>query len=205
MDRLHQVIRAVVLSVFAGLPGLAADYCSLTVRVLSPDHRRPLEVLVSVQERSGRVVEKETKSQDLPFCDLGITPVTVTVGSDVCNQVIVRDVPLEWREQYVLAVTYDPEPCMPERPPVPVPVCQVLFRVSDAQSRWIEKASIYLQDPGHSTMETDSAGRAVQVLKVGERLMGRVGARGYVSRSFSISCPRSEQVHEEHIKLVKGP
>lgn len=57
---------------------IGADYCSLSVPVLSPDQRRPVEVLVSVREKSGRVVEKETAAEDVKFCDLGVSPVTVS-------------------------------------------------------------------------------------------------------------------------------
>ena len=91
MEGLHQVMK--VGALFLILSGLqravAADYCSLAVRVISPDQRRPVEVLVSGSEKSGRVIEKETTSEDVKFCDLGITPVTVTVGGDTCNQVVV--------------------------------------------------------------------------------------------------------------------
>ena len=206
MERLHQVIRSgALLLVLGSLHGIAvADYCSLAVRVLSPEQRRPVDVLVSVREKSGRVVEKETTTEDVRFCGLGITPVTVTVGGDTCNQVVVRDVPLEWNEQYLLTVTYDPEPCMPERPPAPVPVCQVLFRVSDSKGNWIEKASIHFQgSSGLPPMETDSAGRALGVLKLGDKITGAVDSRGYASKPFSVSCSRSDPVREQSIKLER--
>jgi hypothetical protein len=206
MERLHQVIRfGALLLVLSGLRGIAAaDYCSLAVRVLSPDQRRPVEVLISVREKSGRIIEKETTGEDVRFCDLGIRPVTVTVGGDTCNQVVVRDVPLEWNEQYLVTVTYDPEPCMPERPPAPVPVCRVLFRVSDAKGNWIEKASIRFQGSTKlPPMETDSAGRALQLLKLGDRITGTVDMSGYITKSFSIPCSRSDPVREESVMLER--
>jgi hypothetical protein len=207
MERLHQVIkRMVFILTLTGLQGaVAADYCSLAVRVLSPDQRRPVEVLVSVREKSGRVVEKETTSDDVTFCDLGIAPVTVTVGGDPCNQVVVRDVPLGWKEQYLLTITYDPEPCMPEHPPAPVPVCQVLFRVSDGKGNWLARASIHFRGSGLPPLESDRSGRVLQVLKAGDRVTGSVELRGYVSTTFSVSCSRSEPVHEESITLKSSP
>jgi hypothetical protein len=205
MERLHQVIRAGALwLVLGGLYGIvAADYCSLAVRVLSPDNRRPVEVPVSVREKGGRVVEKETTTEDVKFCDLGISPVTVTVGNDTCNQVVVHDVPLDWNEQYLLNVTYDPEPCMPEQPPAPVPVCRVLFRVSDSKGNWIEKASIHFRGSGLPPMETDRSGRALQVFNVGDRVTGTVDSRGFASKPFSVSCSRAEPLREESIKLER--
>jgi hypothetical protein len=206
MERLHQLTKVIPFLLFLGglQAAIAADYCSLVVRVLSPDRRRPLEVLISVREGSGRVIEKETTSEDVRFCDLGITPVTVRVGGDTCNQTVVRDVPLTWQEQYVLTITYDPEPCMPERPPAPVPTCQELFRVADTAGNWLEKASIRFQQPHLSPRETDGSGRALVVMKDGDHADGTVSSSGYITKPFSLSCSRTEPVHEEMIKLVKS-
>jgi hypothetical protein len=110
---------------------LAAEgVCSLSVRVLAPDGRRP-EASVSVREASGRVTDKEQEDGDVQFCDLGIAPVTVKVGGDgLCNQVTIHNVPISWDHPYRLTVTYDPEACDEHhRAPPPVPICEVLFRV----------------------------------------------------------------------------
>ena len=178
------------ISVFILLGGiqaaLAADYCSLIVRVLSPDNRRPLETLVSVLEESGRVSRKETGSKDIRFCDLGISPVTVTVGGDECNQVVVHNVPLTWGEEYLLTITFDPEPCQQER--LPMPVCDLLFRIADSGGKWLEKASIVFDGQRFPRAETDTAGRILVVPRIGERVTGTVTASGYLSRTFAVSC-----------------
>ncbi len=207
MERLHQMMRVILLFLILGglRTAMAAPYCSLVVRVLSPDQRRPLEVPISVREGNGRILEKETTSEDVKFCDLGITPVTVTVGGDSCNQTVVKDVPLSWNELYLLTITYDPEPCMPERPPAPIPTCQELLRVADTDGRWVEKASIRFQDSILSPRETDDAGRALVVLKNGERIQGIVISPGYVTKPFSLTCSRTQPVHEEMIKLTRSP
>lgn len=67
---------------------------------------------------------------------------------------------------------------MPERPPAPVPVCQVLFRISDAKGNWIERASIHIHGSSEPT-ETDSAGRSLRLVKFGDRISGTVDSPGY--------------------------
>jgi hypothetical protein len=207
VDRLHPMTKAsvILLLAFGAKMVSAGEYCSLVVRVLSPDGRR-VEALVSVEEGNGRVIERDPTSEDVKFCDLGIAPVTVKVGADgTCNQVVVRDVPLTWQEQHLLTVTYDLEPCLEDLPPPPVPVCQVLFRVSDVNGRWLNKASIHFQQPRLSPRETDREGRALLVLKLGDRVTGSISSGGYVAKPFSLSCSRSKPVREEPIKLERPP
>jgi hypothetical protein len=205
MDRLHQVIwRALALLFLAGIrTAVGADYWSLLVHVVSPDGRRP-QALVSVIEKNGRTIERDPTADDVKFCDLGIDPVTVKVGTDgTCNQVVVKDIPLVWQEEYHLTVTYDLEPCLQDLPRPPVPVCHVLVRVSDASGKWLEKASIRFRDAQPAELETDNAGRAVFLLSAGERREGVVALAGYGQRPFSVSCTRKEPQHEEIVKLVK--
>ena len=204
MGRLHPVALS-VLTLFATHAVSAADYCSLAVRVLSADGKRE-EAIVSVKEKDGRITELGPTFSDVSFCDLGIEPVTVKVGSDgTCNQVVVNGVPLTWGKQYLLAVTYDSGPCLVDRPPAPVPTCQELLRVSDTAGKWIGKAEVQFSEPQLKTRATDNAGRALFVLTSGQHGLGRVRASGYESREFSVSCSRLEPVHEELIKLTKTP
>ena len=98
MARLHSLKLAAVLIALGSDWALAADYCSLVVRVVSPEGDRP-EVLVSVREKDGRLIAPDPTSGDVRFCDLGMRPVTVRVGADdTCNQVTVANVPLWWHE-----------------------------------------------------------------------------------------------------------
>jgi len=186
--------------------GQAAEFCSLAVRVLSWDLRHPGYVPVSVREKSGRVIQKFTTGQNenLLFCDLGITPVTVTVGTD-CNQTIVKDVPLNWTwgYQYLLTVTYDSETCYPG-PLLHTPLCYELFRVADTAGNWIENASIQFQGDQFKAMSTDNAGRALLTSGVGKSVEGTISANGYQSKQFSISCPKLEGYHDQLFKLEKS-
>ncbi len=207
MERLYQAKSIIVTAflVLAWLPvARAADYCSLTVRVLTPDQKRSAEVWVSVRENSGRVIEKKAIREDVSFCDLGIIPVTVTVGlNSACNQVIVKDVSLNWQTQHVLTVTYDPDQCRPEMPPPPILLCYILLRISDTAGNWIENAKIQ-SSKFKAQAITDNAGRTFLPLALGETVEGTINASGYESKKFSISCSRSERYRDELIKLEKS-
>lgn len=203
MGRLHKVASglAIVLSSI-GLSGVASasPKCSLRVRVVSPDGRRP-EAPISVRERDGHVTEKDQEEGDVSFCDLGILPVDVTVGSDgMCNQVTVRDVPISLERSYVLQVTYDPDACT-ERIPPPVPVCDVLFRVSDTNGDWLPGATVALKRQNGPEKHTDEYGRAELVIRLGETISGSVGHQGFQSAPFSLSCTRSGPRQEKRISL----
>ena len=176
----------------------AQDYCSLVVRVVSPDRRLP--VSVSVVEKNGRTEEREPTSGDVRFCDLGGLPVTVKVGDDgTCNQVIVREVPVAWRQPYVLKITYDPTPCNIDLPPPPLPVCRVVIRVADSRG-WAQGARVRALQPTPAELQTDRFGRASLVTKLGDDVRGSVTA-GSLTADFAFKCSRDEPIHEELIVL----
>jgi hypothetical protein len=112
MERLYQLMLVAALGFIPGPPvGQAHNTCSLHVRVLTPDGQRP-EAPVEVIDGSGRTEYREQEGSDVEFCDLGIMPATVKVGSSgLCNGVTVRDVPVAWNQTYLLTVTYDPLAC----------------------------------------------------------------------------------------------
>jgi hypothetical protein len=204
MERLHQVVcLAALLS--SGAPGLAAappqEACSLVVRALEPDGRRP-QIPISVREQSGRIEEKKQVDADVRFCDLGILPVTVTVGSDsMCGQVTVHEVPVSLYDTYLLTVTYDPDGC-PERIPPPVASCRMLFRVADASGKWISGASIHISSPEVATLTTDQFGRALFGADLGSTLRGSVTAPGLPPAEIAWACTDQEP-HEKLVKLEK--
>lgn len=192
-----------LLALFCTSVAYAADYCSLTVRVLSPDGRR-VHAVVSVEEQDGRKIERDPTAQDLAFCDLGILPVTVKVGADgTCNQVVVKDVPVSWQESYLLTVSYDLEPCLEDLPPSPAPVCSVLFRVSDSETRWLQGARVQFDGSTLTPRETDSAGRALVTMKLDEVVRASIGASGFDTKHVSVSCSRSLPLQEEIVRLSR--
>jgi len=180
--------------------GRAQDRCSLIVRVLTPDGRRP-EAPVSVKEEGGRVEELEQEDEDVRFCALGILPVTVTVGSGgMCNQVVVRDVPVAWNRTYLLRVTYDPLACR-ERIPPPEPTCEILFRVRGPTGAPVPGSSVGLTSPIVKSFVADQFGRVDIVLGATSHVAGSASGVGLKPTNFAFDCSRQEPEHEEVISL----
>jgi hypothetical protein len=205
MGQMHQVSLQLVLLLVGLVPvvpaAAAQAYCSLTVRVLYPDGQEA-DALVSVEENSGRVAKQRLQSGEVRFCDLGAFPVTVKVGVDgMCNQVVVRNVPVGWNKSKSLTVTYDVDACLIETPPPPSPVCRTVFRIADASGNWVSTASIRLSNPTLSVLGVDEFGRSSILSRAGDQIAGLVEAPGYEPQSFHLSCPESQPVREEHIRL----
>lgn len=204
MERFHHVMKAgVVLLVLAGMQRRSGRITALCPSRCSPRTRGGRWKSWFPSVRKAVVLSRRRRQQRTSNSATLAYPRLRSVGNGSCNQLVVRDVPIKWKENHLLTVTYDPEPCMPERPPALVPVCEVLFRVSHTKGDWIEKASIQFQASGVAPLEADSAGRALRVLKAGDRITGTVVSRGYASKPFSVSCSRSEPVLEESIKLER--
>jgi hypothetical protein len=205
MERLYRVMQllGMVACWLNAAPSLLAkDYCSLKVRVVAPNGKQ-FSVDVTVYEQSGRKIEKEqVPPQDLQFCDLGILPVKVVVGTTGCHEIVVHDVRNYWQEPYTLTVTYDPEHCMRETVPPPKPLCEVLFRISGTAGAWLGKANLKFEKPSLQSLETDSAGRALLITGLDKNIQGTASAPGFISKRFSISCTESGD-HEHVMSLSK--
>jgi len=204
MERLYRVMvllgmAACWLNVAPSL--LAKDYCSLKVRVVAPNGKQ-FPVYVAVYEQSGRKIEKEqAPPHDLQFCDLGILPVKVVVGTKGCHEIVVDNVRNYWQEPYTLTVTYDPEHCMRELPPPPKALCEVLFRISGADGKWLNKANVKFEKPSLQPLETDSAGRALLITGLDNNIQGSASAPDFMSQKFSIACTESGEY--EHVLSLR--
>ncbi len=200
-----RVALSVLLLGAFGQLGASQDVCSLKVRVLSPDGRRP-EASVTVIEKNGRIIEKEHGDFDVEFCDLGGRGVTVKVGLDwSCNQVVVNNVPVSWGIPYLLTVTYDPMPCMVrDFPRSPTPYCSTIFRVSDHLGSWIPGARVHVSAPVRLELITDRFGRTEYSAELGKTVYGVVEGQG-AKKAFSFTCSTDERVREEYVRLdTKG-
>lgn len=176
----------------------AQDYCSLKVRVITPNGERP-DVLVTVIEGS-RLIERYQGGSDVEFCDLGILPVMVKIGNrDDCNHVAVTNVPIEWKSPYLLVVTQDVEACPRDLPPPPTPTCRVLFRVSDLNAVWVGGAA--LKATRYPEQLTDKYGRASLLIAAGEEIRGAVARPGFAITSFAATCKEDSPTIELRIRL----
>jgi hypothetical protein len=204
MERLHPInVLALVTTCLAiGSSALLGESCSLAVKVLLPDGRR-VEAPVSVREENGRLEEHEHEDSDVIFCDLGILPVTVTVGSDgLCNQVIIRRVPISLDRTYHLTVTYDPLACG-ETVISQILTCKILFRVADSIGNWQAQAKLRISSPISTDLTTDSFGRVGFVARAGDEVRGTAESTGHSPKSFSFNCTRAEPRIERYIQFEK--
>jgi hypothetical protein len=155
---------------------LGQDYCSLVVKVVDPQQRRAA-ARVSVEERDGRIEVKETEGADLDFCDLGISPVSITVGHPACNQAVVRNVGLDWNRTTRMTIIYDRAPCLKDTSPVAA--CQILLRFRNPQQQWLAKVALELQGPYPQTLSSDKFGRQLIRVVAGQSVRGHATAEGY--------------------------
>lgn len=193
------------LFLFAGFP-TAQDHCSLIVTVDEPAGRG-IGVDVTVMTADGRKVRKGTVPGDdgAKFCDLGILPVTVVVGNEMCSQVILRNVQLQWSKTTTSRVFLDRSRCMIDGPPPPVPVCEVFLQVRDPNDDWVNKATVSLKTPFEGHYATDKYGRVRLLVKRETELTGSISIKGYRTQEFTVTCPRPSGAIERQIQLFKSP
>jgi hypothetical protein len=181
----------------------AASYCSLKVIVVNPEGIE-VEAAVRVTEPNGRILEQENKLGGIEFCDLGVSPVTVAVGSEAaCNAVTVRNVKLRWRVTSVVKVIYDREACIQHPPPDPVPLCKILLRIADAQKHWLSGAQVKVSTPFQHTYTADEYGRVMLRSEYGPDLQGVVNLAGYSPKEFKFPCSLNHFQEEHHLVLEK--
>ena len=198
LPRMRRLIHGVCLLLFS-TSLFAEDFCSLVVKVRDPQGAE-VEASVVVEERDGRKIEKENTPGGVKFCDLGITPVTVTVGSPSCNQVIVRNVPLDWGETSLVSVVYDDRPCLVDAPPVAA--CKFLFRFIDAQHNSINGVVLRTHTPYEETHKADTFGRLLIRIAAWQKLSGTASADGYEPAELRVPCITKNQRIEQYVTLV---
>jgi hypothetical protein len=174
------------------------DYCSLVVKVVDPEGRR-VGARVSVTEGDGRVETKETEGSDLSFCDLGILPVTVTVGHPACNQSIVRNVGLSWGQTTKTTVMYDVQPCLHDLPPVAA--CKMLLRFRDSHQSWLTGVALELNAPQAEVLKTDRYGRVLIRVPAGQAMRGRATAESFRPTEVDFNCTRERILFEQIVTL----
>lgn len=192
-----RIVVLVVLLLF-GSPGASAQaYCSLLVTVVDP-HGREVEADVTMQEENGRAVTLENQPGGVRFCDLGLQPVTITVGSPECNQVSVRQVPLDWGKTATVKIIYDSQPCLIEAPPVAA--CRILFRFTDEGGKWIPGVALDPPVSGFAS-RSDTFGR--MLLSIASRTELRATARreGFLPYPIHLTCSQDLMHSERLIRL----
>jgi hypothetical protein len=205
----NQVL-ALVIAMFMGPALQAAEYCSLIVKVVDGrGYERSAPTVV--KERSGRetvLLDRDYQSGGFRFCDLGLSPVTVTVGRNGCPQgVAVYNVPLTWGTTRSIAVTYNDACHLADMATgwygsgPRYYSCDALFRFRGDHG---EPISGVVMRPG--PWRADSYGRVhVSMISDGEPLIWTASAPGYKSIELGRACSKETPMIEEDLTMVPTP
>lgn len=177
--------------------GQVSSYCSLRIAIQASPPQ--LEPEVRVTEPNGAQLRSRTTGGIVSFCSLGIRPVTVSVGDTGCNQVILNNVPMRWRQTVELRIIYDITPCRVEQ--IPAPACSMLVRVYDDRGEPIPNARMDAESPRDRVIETDALGRMLVLVPLNQSLNARVYAKGYSDASIHLACRSGILTLEEKIVL----
>ncbi|SRR5260370_41403704 len=183
------------------MPNLHAQgYCSLSVNLVDPQGNA-VDAKVSGQESNGRTIEKMATLGSVQFCDLGIKPVSITVGASGCNQAILRSVGVRWGITTKVRIIYDQAPCMVDEPPVAA--CQMLFRFADPAGRWLSGVILRMKSPYDQSLTADEFGRLLIRIPALRELLGSASIADY--DTAEIRMPRTSENYrlEQHITLKK--
>jgi hypothetical protein len=199
------ILRFAVLGVVFLGRAAAQDYCSLVVDVTDSGDRPLTHVPVTVEEADGRTESSPTEKGEARFCDLGISQVTVSVGSPSdCTYAVVRNVPLLWSATRRIKVVYDNGICAVDEPP-PILLCAVLLRFRGQNGNWISGVKFDPPLPRFLDLRSDSSGRAMIRLANREELHTATRKDGYISRGIDLSCSGNLTERERIVTLQKAP
>jgi hypothetical protein len=200
------IVGTALLLMAGALMAMAQDQCSLTVKVADPNGNKVSGAFVWVEERNGRLEYRKAERGEAAVCELGFLGVTVTVGSAGCNQVVVRDVPLEWAKDQTVNVTYDQVRCGLNVDHPAMAVCEVLFRFADAaeDSKWIPGVEFKPPLRGRQSLGTDRFGRALVRMSAGEEIHASTESAGYAPEAIDLKCTNNLIRVERLVKLRKS-
>ncbi len=181
------------------LAGRAEEYCSLIVKPVDPAGWE-VAAEVTVEQQGGRRLEKENITQYTPgglrFCDLGLSPVTVTVETG-CSHVVIRNVKLTWGETRTIPVyAYR---CLPDEIPQ---TCKFLLRFVDSEYKTIKGVSFKMRAPREETIEGDDFGRIFVELWFDRELVGTGIASWYNPLELRLQCTRANDRMEQRLMMT---
>jgi len=177
------------------------DYCSLTVRV-QDSQGLPVDVRVRVTKVDGSTLDDLTSDDGtVKFCDLGISPVTISLGSPHCNTLTIKNVHFRWRIEKTLVLTHDP--CYSEGgDALSASGCRVLIRAVDQNGVGLPGARVSLNLEGSIDL-TDGYGRTFFNIRDGAEVMGVVAKAGYSSGRFFFQCRPDSKAVDRVVVLKK--
>lgn len=162
------------------------SYCSLVVQVLNQEFQE-VEAKIAVHEKDGTVHLAENVPGGRRFCSLGLSAVDIVVGSEACNQVTIKNVPMVYQATVRSRILYDRPACLVDPPPEPGPQCKIMLRFYDTGKQPIQ-ADVRIKAPVSSSVKTDEEGRQLLIVPKGAALQAAVGARGFKEEQIRLEC-----------------
>lgn len=189
---LKTIRRAGLFLFLVAASAAAKDYCSLTVQVANAHGYKPTGVSVSLVEVNGRVETGATKDGEVRFCDLGMSPVTLTIGErDRCNEVVVRNVALSWDTERVVNVVYDREYCNGDE--LQAQGCSILLRFVDEQGKPVPDVQFAAPTGRLRSVHSDAYGRALVGLQLGETVIANARSVSHIGEQIELKCAISSK------------
>ena len=176
----------------------AAGYCSLHLSLTVTGRGAGESFPVTVEESNGRVTTLTAKSGIVQICNLGIAPVTVTVGDSGCSQVVVKNVRLYWKHTVVRQIAYDDVEC--EEASLSTG-CEFLYRFFNQDNVPIRAVSFRFR--GGLTYTSDDYGRVYFIRPAGTEGFAQATASGYKEVQSLVSCNTNYGRSSEHIVHMK--
>jgi hypothetical protein len=197
-------IRLFMFALLLGFESASAqEFCSLTVQVVDPKGKIVAGVPVTVEEKTGRIESASGDGGEVRFCDLGVLPVVIRVGSPYdCDHTVVQNVPLTWGLTRQVRVIFDRMACLTDSPPPPL-LCAVLFRFSDDKGSWIPGVEFKPAIQRFPNLRSDAYGRAMVRMANGEELHVKTSKDGYLPVAIDLKCSSNLTDRERTVILQK--
>jgi hypothetical protein len=159
--------------------------CSVRVRVRDVRGEPVAGLPVTLQMDSGGQTEtKTTAAGTAEFCEVGWGTFSITAGFELCGQVVIRHLYIQWTQTLEVPLVWQDCHGM-----LLVDGCLVMLRITDAGGRPLSGASV--QIGGVADRETtDAYGRIVEPLRFDTTTTVQISKSGYITASEKIACDR---------------
>lgn len=177
----------------------ADSVCSLVVHV-SDSRGASIGIDVVVTDSTGRQVTKQSSASGTTFCDLGVLPVSVSVGA-VCNRVTVTDVTLSRNRTRYLRIIHDRCPD-DDADSAPMSGCAMIVFIRNTSGVPIPSAFANLVEPHTRQIRADRFGRIAYFAPENTRIIMNINAPGFAEGVLDTACSRATPNIERAIVLT---
>jgi hypothetical protein len=170
----------------------AAEFCALSIRIITPEGRPARLTPVKLLDPSGKVIfDEQVETSEVQICDFGFGAHTLVVGYRYCHPVSISGLVLHLDEP--LRLTVQLNQCSND---VWRDGCLVYLRIRDPSGSPVENATLVSSSVVPSS--SDRFGRVTgNILKGNSSVV--LKKAGYVELRIPLACPASEEIDKEII------